>query len=409
MVLILEEKNRIELKKGEKAALSSSLINLILAVIKGIVGLFSGSIALIADSIHSFSDIVASLAVYIGLRLSRRKPDEKFPYGYYKIESFVSMIISAIIVISGLEIIFESFNNFLNPTMIGLPLLSLSVAALSAVVSFFLARYQEKIGREIDSQALINDGKHSFIDIFSSIIVFIGILSSYLGYLRIQGISGILVAILIIYIGLKLAKDDFLVLLDASMDPEKIKQIKSIAEKVEGVEGVHDIKVRRSGPFVFAELHLETKKGLPVKKAFEITEIVKKAVKADIKNLDTLTVQIEPIKKKKLRFAVLVENKKGLVSDISKHFARAPYILIADIDNDEIVDLKFMDNPGTKLEKKKGIETAEFLGKQKVDILISNEVGEGPMYVLSNKLIDIKSPQGENLKEILINAYKVKR
>jgi len=162
----MDDKTRINLRKGEKAAIYSSLTNLLLAILKGIIGILSGSIALIADSVHSFSDIVASLAVFIGLRLSQRKPDEMFPYGYYKIESFVSLIVSAIIIVTGIEIALESFNVFINPTTIEMPLISLSVAAFSAVISFLLARYKEKVGRDIDSQALINEGKHSFIDIF---------------------------------------------------------------------------------------------------------------------------------------------------------------------------------------------------------------------------------------------------
>ena len=399
-----EAKNN--LKKGGKAAIYSSLINLLLALVKGVIGFLSGSIALIADSIHSFSDIVASLAVYIGLKLSMRRPDEKFPYGYYKIESFASLIISVIIVITGIEIALDSYNAFLNPSTIEIPLVALFVAALSALVSFLLARYKQEIGKTIGSQALINDGKHSFIDIFSSIIVFAGILSSYMGYLRIQGISGILVALLIIYMGFKLAKDDILVLLDANMDPEKIEEIRTIAENVAGVEGVHAIKVRRSGPFVFAELHLETKKGLSVENASEITGNIKKAVKGRIKNLDSLTVQIEPFKKERLRVAVLVENKNGLQSDISEHFARAHYILIADVVNGQIISTVVKDNPGTTLEKKKGIETAEFLEKEKVDVLVSTGVGEGPKYVLSDKSIDVMVPRGKNLEEMIMDVYK---
>ncbi|MCE5214383.1 MAG: cation diffusion facilitator family transporter [Methanobacterium sp.] len=406
-MLLLEEKNRMDLKKGEKASIYSSLTNLLLAVIKGIVGLFSGSIALIADSIHSFTDIVASLAVYIGLRLSRRKPDEKFPYGYYKIETFTSLVISVLIIITGIEIALESFNAYLNPEIIKIPLISLSVAALSAAVSWLLARYKEKIGKQIGSQALINDGKHSFIDILSSLIVFVGILSAYIGYLQVQGISGILVAILIIYMGLKLAKNDILVLLDASMDPEKIRQIKNTAESVDGVEGVHDIKVRRSGPFVFAELHLETKKDLSVKKASEISENIKKKVKDRIENIDTITVQIEPSKSDEVRIAVPVENKDGLESKISEHFARAPYILIAEVLNNEIISYKIIENPGSQLEKKRGIKTAEYLEKEKVNILVGYEVGEGPMHVLSDELIDITHPEGKSLEEIIINAYKL--
>ena len=402
----MDDKTRINLRKGEKAAIYSSLTNLLLAILKGIIGILSGSIALIADSVHSFSDIVASLAVFIGLRLSQRKPDEMFPYGYYKIESFVSLIVSAIIIVTGIEIALESFNVFINPTTIEMPLISLSVAAFSAVISFLLARYKEKVGRDIDSQALINDGKHSFIDIFSSLIVFVGILSSYLGFLSIEGISGILVAFLIVYMGLKLAKDDVLVLLDASMDPEKLNEIKLIAKGVEGVENVHDVKVRRSGPFVFAELHLETEKGLSVREASDITEKVKRTVKDEIRNLDTLTVQIEPYKKEKLRVAVPVENRKGLQSTVSEHFARAPYILLANVSNGEITDIVIKENPGVKLEKKKGLETADFLGKENVDVLIGNEVGEGPMYALNDKLIDVIFPKGKNLEEIILDVYK---
>lgn len=402
----MDDKTRINLRKGEKAAIYSSLTNLLLAILKGIIGILSGSIALIADSVHSFSDIVASLAVFIGLRLSQRKPDEMFPYGYYKIESFVSLIVSAIIIVTGIEIALESFNAFTNPTPIEMPLISLSVAAFSAVISFLLARYKEKVGRDIDSQALINDGKHSFIDIFSSLIVFVGISSSYLGFLSIEGISGILVAFLIVYMGLKLAKDDVLVLLDASMDPEKLNEIKLIAKGVEGVENVHDVKVRRSGPFVFAELHLETEKGLSVREASDITEKVKRTVKDEIRNLDTLTVQIEPYKKEKLRVAVPVENRKGLQSTVSEHFARAPYILFANVSNGEITDIVIKENPGVKLEKKKGLETADFLGKENVDVLIGNEVGEGPMYALNDKLIDVIFPKGKNLEEIILDVYK---
>lgn len=402
-----KESNR-NLKNGETAAKYSSLINFLLAIVKGIVGVFSGSIALIADSIHSFTDILASLAVYVGLRLSRRKPDEKFPYGYYKIETLTSLIISALIIITGFEIALESFDAYINPQTIDIPLISLSVAALSAVVSLLLARYKGKVGRQISSQALINDGKHSFIDIFSSLIVFMGILSAYLGYLQIQGISGILVAVLIVYMGVKLAKNDILVLLDASLDPEKIDEIKAIAEDVDGVEGVHDVKVRRSGPFVFAELHLETKKELPVMKASQITDEIRKLVKERIKNLDTITFQIEPSKREKLRIAVPVENDNGLQSKISEHFAKAPYIFIADVSKKEIIDNKIIENPGYKLEKKRGIETAELLGKEEVDILIGNEVGEGPVHVLSDELIDITNPEGTNLEEVILNAYKLK-
>jgi predicted Fe-Mo cluster-binding NifX family protein len=115
---------------------------------------------------------------------------------------------------------------------------------------------------------------------------------------------------------------------------------------------------------------------------------------------------LNPFKKEKLRVAIPVINRNGLRSDISEHFARAPYILIVDVVNGEIINSVVKENPGNKLEKKKGIESAEFLGRENVDVLVSNEVGEGPKYVLSDKLIDVMAPRGNDLEEIILSVYK---
>ncbi len=401
------ESDLIRLKKGENAAKYSTVANLSLAIIKGIVGVFSGSIALIADAVHSFSDIFASLAVYIGLKLSQKKPDEKFPYGYYKFETMASLIISVIIILSGFEITIESIQGILSPKTIAIPLFAISVAILSVVISFFLAKYKDKIGTEIGSRALINDGQHSFVDVFSSLIVFMGILGAYLGYPVLQGIVGLAVALFIIYIGLKFGKEAILVLLDANLDPKTVEKIKSIATNFEGVEGVHDIKVRRSGPYVFAELHLETKKRLSIEKANDISKNLEKRILKEIKDLDSLTIKIEPKKKLMVRIAFPVDKDKGLKSDISQHFAKAPYFLLVDLDKEEIKNFQLKINPATTYERKRGLKTVEFLKNEDVDILLFNgEVKEGPSYALSDELIEIVRTNGKKLEDMLISAVR---
>jgi cation diffusion facilitator family transporter len=401
------EKDFIHLKKGETAAKYSTLANLSLAIIKGVVGVFSGSIALLADAVHSLSDIFASLAVYIGLKLSQRKPDEKFPYGYYKFETLASLVISVIIILSGFEIVIESIKSIIAPTSISIPLFAISVALLSVVISFFLARYKDKIGTEIGSPALINDGQHSYVDVFSSLLVFAGILGAYIGYPVLQGVAGLAVALLIIYIGLKFGKNAILVLLDANLDPKTVEKIKSMAINFEGVEGVHDIKVRRSGPYVFAELHLETKRRLSIAKANEISKNLEKSVINEIADLDSLTIKIEPGKKIIFRAAVPVDKDEGLKSDISQHFAKAPYFLMVDLDKEEIKNFQLKKNPATEYERKRGLKTVEFLKNEDVDLLLFNgEVKEGPAYALSDELIDIVRTNGLKLEDMLLNAVK---
>lgn len=401
------EKDFIHLKKGETAAKYSTIANLSLAIIKGVVGVFSGSIALLADAVHSLSDIFASLAVYIGLKLSQRKPDEKFPYGYYKFETLASLVISVIIILSGFEIVIESIKSIIAPTTISIPLFAISVALLSVVISFFLAKYKDKIGTEIGSPALINDGQHSYVDVFSSLLVFAGILGAYIGYPVLQGVAGLAVALLIIYIGLKFGKNAILVLLDANLDPKTVQKIESMAINFEGVEGVHDIKVRRSGPYVFAELHLETKRRLSIAKANEISKNLEKRVINEIADLDSLTIKIEPGKKIIFRAAVPVDKDEGLKSDISQHFAKAPYFLMVDLDKEEIKNFQLKKNPATEYERKRGLKTVEFLKNEDVDLLLFNgEVKEGPAYALSDELIDIVRTKGLKLEDMLLNAVR---
>jgi cation diffusion facilitator family transporter len=401
----MKENDYINLKMGETAAKYSTVANLSLAIIKGLIGILSGSIALIADAVHSFSDIFASLAVYIGLKLSRRKPDDKFPYGYYKFETLASLIISVIIILSGLDITIESINGILTPKTITIPLVAISVSLISVLVSFFLARYKDEIGNKIGSPALINDGKHSFVDVFSSLVVFAGILSAYIGYPVLQGFAGLAVALLIIYIGLKFGKEAILVLLDANLDPKTVENIKSIASKFDGVEGVHDIKVRRSGPYVFADLHLETEKKLSIQKAYEISKNLENTIKNKINDLDSISIKIEPRIQSMVRIAVPVDKDEGLDSNISKHFGKAPYFLIADVDKNKIKDFQLQINTAATLEQKRGLKTVKFLKNEDVDaVLFKGEIKEGPSYALSDELINIISPNGKSLKDELLNA-----
>lgn len=411
MIRGVDRTNQKQLKKhilikGQRAAKYSTLTNLALSVIKGVFGLMSGSVALIADSIHSFSDIFASLAVYIGLKLSQRKPDEKFPYGYYKTETMASLIIAVVILISGLEIASESLQGIIDPQPLKLPLIAILVAVLSVAVSLLLSRYEQRVGHEIESPALMNDAKHSLIDVFSSLLVFAGILFSYMGYLSIQGVAGLMVALLVIWMGFKIGKDAVLVLLDASIDPETVQQIKDIALAVDGVEGIHEVRVRRSGPYLFGELHLETKKNLSVEKAHEIADKVEEMIRREVEKLETLLVQLEPVKKDVIRFALPVKTSQGLQSQPSTHFGKVPYFLIWDVQGGDIESYQIKANPARGLEKKRGIKTAEFLVNEKVDVILGEELGEGPRYALSENVVHFTSPEGGTVKEIMENTKK---
>jgi len=389
------------LKEGEKVARYSTYANIALALMKGIVGLLSCSLALIADAIHSLVDIFASVAVYIGLKLSQRKPDELFPYGYYRIETFASLIISIIIIITGFEIGMESFSYILHPSKIILPSLALLVTLISVFISYFFAVYKEKIGRKIKSQALVNDGRHSLLDVLSSMIVFFGILFEYLGLKGFQGFAGILIAILIIYLGLKFARYDILVLLDACIDQKSLQTLEKTVLGVKGVKGIHEVKVRRSGPYLFAELHLELERGTSLKEIENIISEINNKVKEKIPSMDHIIIQPETPPKDYMLIAAPLKDNKGLDSTINSHFGKADYFIIASVKDDKIQDFKIIENPAKELEKKRGIKAAELLKDEGIDVLIVDHLSEGPSYVLSQHILGTVKPEGNSLEDII--------
>jgi cation diffusion facilitator family transporter len=261
------------------------------------VALISGSMALLADAVNSFTDIFASFAVWVGLKLSRRKPTEMFPYGYYRAETFAMLAVSIVIVVSGVEIVREGIERYAEQTTLSYPILPLIASSISALLYYSLSLYKRKVGEMISSQSLISDSKNSMIDVYSSILVFTSILFTYIGFTWVDPIAGIIVGVYVIKTGLWFGKDAILALMDVCTSPERIEEIKKLAKGVKGVRGVHDVKLRRSGLVLFGEMHLEVDKGLAVIKAHEIADIIERKVKERFEDVESLTIHIEPVKR----------------------------------------------------------------------------------------------------------------
>ena len=377
------------LKKGETTAKLSTIAVALLGVLKGFIGFLSGSMALLADAVHSLSDVFALLAVWLGLRLAQKKPTEKFPYGYYKAETLASLAVAVVILASGIEILWESIKKFSSPSTISFPFLALSVAIFSMMFSYLLSRYKGKTGREINSRALIGESKHSMVDVYLSLAVFSGILFSHLGVLWVEPLAGLVIGIAIVKLSVGLAKDTVLVLMDACLRPDRIDQIKTIAKGVSGVKGVHDVKIRRSGPFVFGEMHVEVEEEMAVERAHAISDEIERKIKDGIKEIDSLTIHVEPAEIEAYRVAVPIDNDAGLESKINPHLGKAPYFLFIDIDNGKVEKWFASQNPGVGLEKKRGITSAHFLIEHKVNVLLAKELGEGPFHVLKDNFVKI--------------------
>ena len=404
--------NRISFRKGEKAAKLSTIVLLALGILKGIVAVVSGSVALLAGTIDSFSDVFSSIAVWAGLRIAKKKPTERFPYGYYKAETFALLTVSLILVASSILIMFESFQKFFEVYVISFSAIALVVAALSAIIYYLLAKYKGRVGRQIGSQALISEGLHSMIDVYTSLLVFVGVFLGVLGFQIGEALIGFVMGAYVLARGLWFGKDAVLVLMDVSPSPQRVKEMKEIAESVHGVEGTHEVRLRKSGPVFFAEMHVELQEGLSLEKAHVISEEVETKIKERFKDLELVTVHVGLAHRKKTRIAIPILEDRGLDSSANLHFGSAPYFAFVEVEEGQIMGFYVKENEGAKLSRQKGIQAAHLLVKEKTDVVFAGDLGEGPFHVLGDNLIQIYSlPKVMEIREAirLLNQNSLER
>ncbi|RLI77764.1 hypothetical protein DRP05_09335 [Archaeoglobales archaeon] len=190
-----------------KASKISTISNLFLTIFKGIAGIAVGSTALIADAIHSLVDVLGSILVWLGIRISEKPADESHPYGHFKAESLAEMAIGIIILISSILIIHEAVNELLSFSSPNFEYYALFVALFSALINEVLARYKISVGRETKSTALIAEGKHSRVDVLASFSVFLGFIFVKIGYWWADGVVAIVISVIILQIGFKIIKN----------------------------------------------------------------------------------------------------------------------------------------------------------------------------------------------------------
>ena len=396
------------LEKGQLCALRVSFSILGFSILKGVFGFLSSSVALLSDALHSISDAFEGFFVWLGFKISKRKPTEKFPYGFYKAESLVALFVSLLIILAGFEILKESFKRIFIFQSLKIPQIALIVAILDAFFLFWLGKYQLKIGKEIHSQSLINQAKELQLHLISSSMVAIGIFSSFLGIPRIEGIVGILLSLLVLGIGIKSLKDSIFALMDVSPSKEIERKIKKILESFLGIEGFSDLKLRKSGPFIFGEAKIKVKKFVPLKKVHEITDAIEQKIKDKIPQVDSFVLHPEPFREKEEKIVLPVENKEGKESKISEYLSRAKFFAFVKIKEKKIESIDFKENPYKEKKIRKGLAVGKFLLKEKIDLVITKEIGPILLHFLRDNLVEVFQTKEETISKSLEEFFEGK-
>ena len=376
-----------KIEKSEQVALLSFLNNVALVAIKYTMALLSGSTALIADAIHSLTDVIGSVTLWIGLKVSKRR-SKSFPYGLYKVENLVALLTSFAIFFAGYEILHEVFSSDSHKQIEHLPF-AIGAVVVSIFMTFIFSRYELRVGKSLNSPSLIADGEHIRCDLFSSLVILIGLAGNFIG-LNLDRIAAVVVVVFIIRAGADVAISAIRVLLDASIDFGTLDQVKSVLLKEPKVKTVLSLTGRNSGRYKFIEIEL-TLRERDLTKAHAISKRLEDKVREQINGIDHILIHYEPVAQTEITCAVPLADIK---TSISLEFGEAPFFAIFKIDIKKaiIFDEVISPNQFLHLERAKGIEVAEWLVKKNVDVLFTKKQfpGKGPTYVFSDAGVEVK-------------------
>ena len=385
------------MEKSEKTALVAIVINCFLFGIKAVAAFATGSIALKAETFHTFSDFIASLTVFVGLKIAKRKT-KTFPYGLYKIENLMSVIISLLILYTGYEIAMEAITS--TETELKNSGLGIAILLLAVIVTFLFSRYEKKVGKEINSPILLADAEHIRSDVLSNSVVMIAIFFGSMGY-HFDKIAALIIVIFIVKIGLGILKDGVKVLLDASVDYETLSKTEKIIENTPQVVEIKSLTGRNSGRFKFIEANIVIKTH-NLDKAHLITNKIEHQIKQELNNIDHVLIHYEPMQKEEMVYVIPLNEEKNIVSP---HFGEAPWFMLLTYKSQDkfTKQVKIIANPFTSEERAKGILAAEFLIKKGIDVIIVKKdfSSKGPAYVFSDSNVEVIVTEEKMIKSAI--------
>jgi cation diffusion facilitator family transporter len=284
-----------EYRVKRRVTLVCAAINLVLAGLKLLVGTIGHSQALIADGIHSLSDLATDAMVLVAIRFARDEADADHPYGHARFETVATVILGLMLLLVAAGIVVDAAERIANPERLSHPgFLALAAAAVSIVANEWMYWYNVRVARQLRSDLMRANAWHHRSDAVSSIIVLIGIAGSMAGYPALDALGAIGVSALIARIGWNLGWSGVRELVDTGAAAEHLEEIGSIIQEVEGVEAFHDLKSRRMGQALLVEVHVLVASHVTVSEGHMIGDRVRASLLRQCEYISEVLVHIDP-------------------------------------------------------------------------------------------------------------------
>lgn len=280
---------------AKRSTLISVAVNLMLAAVQMIVGGLAHSQALVADGIHSLSDLIADFVVLLANRHSRKEADEDHQYGHQRYETAASLVLGVLLLSVGAGMLWNAVLKLSDPDLIPkVKAVALYVALTALLAKELLFRYMLAAAERVRSSLLVANAWHARSDAASSLIVLLGIVGNLMGYPLLDPVAALIVGFLVAKMGWQFGWDALNDLMDRSVSDDQIAQIKDILEQTSGVQGVHDLRTRKMGDMIMVDAHLEVDGDLSVREGHDIASSARDRVMRKLPVLDVMT-HLDPI------------------------------------------------------------------------------------------------------------------
>lgn len=267
--------------------------NIILFIFKFLSGIYLNSISLIADAFHSLSDVLTSIVVILGFKLGGKPADSKHPFGHGRIEQIATLIIAFMLLIISYDLGRSSFERIIKPQRVSFNVLITVLMFISALFKEWMARFSIFLGEKINSSTLIADAWHHRSDAFASGLVAIGLIIINFGVYRIDGIMGLIVSLLLLWVSVDLIKNSSSFLIGEAPTQDIINKLKNIIFSIPGVLDYHDISIHDYQSNKIITLHIVVDNNISAKDAHEIALKVQDSIKENIQGSQVI-VHIDP-------------------------------------------------------------------------------------------------------------------
>jgi cation diffusion facilitator family transporter len=283
-------------KAGRKATLLGLFVNAFLILLKFFAGIFGGSQALLADAVHSISDLFTDAVVLLGIKIGRKPPDKEHHFGHARIETLASAIVGLALIGTAVYLGIDAALNIHRHTEYHPTGIALIGAGVSIALKEALYRYTVLIGRRIKSQLIVANAWHHRSDALSSVAVLLGVAGTLINpsWHILDAFAALIVSFFIIKVGFDILRKTLREFTDTAPRPEIIEKLMQLSRAVDGVMDAHDLRVRTSGGFYQAEIHIVVDGQLTVVQGHRIAKTVEHCLTEEMDELDRVIVHVDP-------------------------------------------------------------------------------------------------------------------